>query len=555
MATCLFQVGFGTYYDQGGNLLKLKRHDAAGTIIDSMRYFYSLNSQGKLINNRLNSVQDTGSTAAGMPMGRSFYTYDRDGRLARDVRGALNLRWTMDNKLRQAQNGSRFVRYWYDASGQRVMKRLHGDTAEYIIRDGTGNELLRTTRRNNSTASPVLVRTEANVYGASRIGVHELPMPTTPPQPDTMETRASSRYNYEITDHLGNVRVTVGDVKTFVVSSPGYRLDALVRSANDMYPYGMPMSTRTFAAPSFYRFGFNTQEKSIELNSGGNLTTALFWEYDSRTGRRWNLDPKPQISISDYGVNGLNPIIMFDPMGDKFKISTKDKKAQEDVNSIVKSRNRKFIKIDPQTGEVSLDFKGLSDKKIQRRLRKDKGLSTISELSTAKKADGSDYNFFYGTEGATGIVPENPQVQGNLNNYFVNISDLNTKNSPNSEGFYDARGFALNASIQPFSNKSSGKTKDDYGLKPGDNYDGKTFIGRGTFFSIQNIFKPAANQDPSKPGLTMVSVPTMVEVSRAGIVIHELREVLLRTVYGKSYSEAHDQSGGFSDFHGGGYKP
>jgi hypothetical protein len=228
----------------------------------------------------------------------------------------LTLRWTMDNKLRQAQNGSRFVRYWYDASGQRVMKRLHGDTAEYIIRDGTGNELLRTTRRNNSTASPVLVRTEANVYGASRIGVHELPMPTTPPQPDTMETRASSRYNYEITDHLGNVRVTVGDVKTFVVSSPGYRLDALVRSANDMYPYGMPISTRTFSAPSFYRFGFNTQEKSIELNSGGNITTALFWEYDSRIGRRWNLDPVDKPWASRYHTLSNSPLSNSDPNGD-----------------------------------------------------------------------------------------------------------------------------------------------------------------------------------------------------------------------------------------------
>jgi hypothetical protein len=136
-----------------------------------------------------------------------------------------------------------------------------------------------------------------------------------------METRASSRYNYEITDHLGNVRVTVGDVKTFVVSSPGYRLDALVRSANDMYPYGMPMSTRTFAAPSFYRFGFNTQEKSIELNSGGNLTTALFWEYDSRIGRRWNLDPKPIVGGSTYLTFGNSPVNFGDPFGDTIRFS------------------------------------------------------------------------------------------------------------------------------------------------------------------------------------------------------------------------------------------
>ena len=48
--------------------------------------------------------------------------------------------------------------------------------------------------------------------------------------------------------------------------------------------------------------------------------TALFWEYDTRTARRWNLDPVDQISISNYAVNGLNPILYSDPEGDLFGI-------------------------------------------------------------------------------------------------------------------------------------------------------------------------------------------------------------------------------------------
>ena len=65
-----------------------------------------------------------------------------------------------------------------------------------------------------------------------------------------------------------------------------------------------------------YRFGFNTQEKVNEINGIGNHNTALFWEYDTRTGRRWNLDPKAQIRISDYAVNQNNPIPIADPLGD-----------------------------------------------------------------------------------------------------------------------------------------------------------------------------------------------------------------------------------------------
>jgi RHS repeat-associated protein len=62
-----------------------------------------------------------------------------------------------------------------------------------------------------------------------------------------------------------------------------------------------------------YRFGFNGQEKSPEIAEGH--TTAEFWEYDSRIGRRWNLDPMPQINISDYATFRNNPIYLIDPNG------------------------------------------------------------------------------------------------------------------------------------------------------------------------------------------------------------------------------------------------
>ena len=65
-------------------------------------------------------------------------------------------------------------------------------------------------------------------------------------------------------------------------------------------------------------YGFNGQEKVDEVAGEGNHNTAMFWEYDTRTGRRWNLDPNPQISISDYAVFGNNPILNNDPDGDTY---------------------------------------------------------------------------------------------------------------------------------------------------------------------------------------------------------------------------------------------
>jgi hypothetical protein len=56
--------------------------------------------------------------------------------------------------------------------------------------------------------------------------------------------------------------------------------------------------------------------KVNEWAGSGNHNTALFWEYDVRTGRRGNLDPKPNISVSSYATFNNNPIWFSDPFGD-----------------------------------------------------------------------------------------------------------------------------------------------------------------------------------------------------------------------------------------------
>lgn len=65
-----------------------------------------------------------------------------------------------------------------------------------------------------------------------------------------------------------------------------------------------------------YRYGFNGQERSDEVMGEGNHNTAEFWEYDTRTGRRWNLDPKVNVSISPYNTFRANPILFSDFKGD-----------------------------------------------------------------------------------------------------------------------------------------------------------------------------------------------------------------------------------------------
>ena len=80
--------------------------------------------------------------------------------------------------------------------------------------------------------------------------------------------------------------------------------------------FGMPIPDRIWGAPDKYRFGFNGMEMDNEVDGLGNFNTAEFWEYDTRLGRRWNLDPINTPWESLYLSFSNNPIFYIDPKGD-----------------------------------------------------------------------------------------------------------------------------------------------------------------------------------------------------------------------------------------------
>ena len=129
-----------------------------------------------------------------------------------------------------------------------------------------------------------------------------------------------SRFLYESGNHLGNVLTVVSDRKIAVslAGSPTVvdHFSSEILSASDFYCFGATMPGRNFANSTGYKYGFNKQEKVDELSGDGNHTTAKYWEYDTRLGRRWNLDPIYNTDISRYAVNGNNPIYYLDPNGD-----------------------------------------------------------------------------------------------------------------------------------------------------------------------------------------------------------------------------------------------
>ena len=273
-------------YDANGNILTLKRHDDKAVLSDDFNYSYYANSN-KLLKHK---------TAGGA------YEYDAIGNLVKDNNENLSIAWTPSGKVRSVTKPDTTIYFRYDAMGNRIAKIVStaskSDTTAYV-RDASGNVM---TVYNNRTA------TEAPIYGSGRIGEYT-----------GKEKEGYQTFNlrkYELTNHLGNVLAVISDkVNLYGHNNILDSARATVMSASDYYPFGLPMRGRIYN-PASYNYGYNGQMKMDEIVGNGNHTTAMYWEYDTRLGRRWNLDPKYNASESRYSVNGNNPIIYLDPNGD-----------------------------------------------------------------------------------------------------------------------------------------------------------------------------------------------------------------------------------------------
>ncbi|UZJ64011.1 hypothetical protein OKW96_16585 [Sphingobacterium sp. KU25419] len=179
------------------------------------------------------------------------------------------------------------------------------------------------------------------------------------------EVRNLGSKQYELTDHLGNMLATVMDRKSGYGALSGLYAGYYANLANvsDHFPGGFVMSERTKEFEN-YSFGYNTQMKSDEVYGKGNLSTAKFWEMDTRILRRWNLDPVDQISISNYAVNGLNPILYSDPAGDLFGIkgfgSTSEQR--QAAKSFAKENNGQVKNL--LRGSIHVDYAGGTENNI-----------------------------------------------------------------------------------------------------------------------------------------------------------------------------------------------
>ncbi len=381
------------------------------------------------------------------------------------------------------------------------------------------------------------------MYGSSRLGMTKPGIDVTGTDaaevnPEAMDGNIEGSYTtfergrkfFELSNHLGNVLATVSD-KRFGLDDDGNTFvdiyEADVVSVQDYYPGGMLMPGREYQSSSTsYRYGAaNGQEKSTEINN--DSYTAKFWQYDSRLGRRWNIDPRPNVSISVYTAYAGNPVIGIDLLGDTLGVNSSNKQSMTDLMSIVKSENQKYIGQDSY-GQLTFntkEFNKLSKHKQSIALQSDAGLDLLKNMIESKS------NFWYAATNRiryweTDLKGERiKKVEVFLDDFIKVGTKLGTDPIPGIGGI------PLYTSFTNLSNTRRGDearmgggqlpAKEDRYNNYIRKYDGEVYIVPGSFYQT-NL------------GITK-------EIPRASIVFHELLENYFR-VMGSSYENAHQSA-------------
>lgn len=478
-------------YDANGNITRANRYDQSGSRYDSLYYYYHDISGGRM-QNRLYQLKDlapdtavvsgdgvedlpyqnvniinqgnAGSSGNGVnsrnPTTPSTtpnnFLYDQLGRLKRDAKEEIDsIQWTVASKVRQVvrTGGSSRKRliFGYGADGQRITKSVMSSatvvsTRDHYVYDAQGN-IMAIYRYNPHDGSFKLL--ERPLYGSGRVGtdaqerelmaqaqLDQSALGTAVPPATPAELR------YELKDHLGNVAATVSG-EVYQVDGNNDQIAEFLQphllSASGYEPFGSLLPGRNYSASS-YRYGLNGQEKDDEIyNSTGTSYTAEFWQYDPRTGRRWNMDPVPNPSLSSYHAFALNPIFNVDPKGDRadgyvdengtYLGDDGDTKSHE-TRVITADKWKSVVGEDGQVSEaergqlqqtIATDEKGVTTGNSKLLSQYEKGINISEDTWDKLKEQGgselepwlvnnSGRTVYYKPEGLIGGVNQNPYV-------------------------------------------------------------------------------------------------------------------------------------------------
>jgi len=230
-----------------------------------------------------------------------------------------------------------------------------------------------------------------HLYGSARLGIfnRSINVSLLPNETGMFNFERGNKF-FELSNHLGNVLVTISDKKIGVDVAPAdgiidyYTADVV--TANDYYPFGMTMPGRKYTQPnSSYRYGFNGKENDNEVKGEGNQQDYGLRIYDPRLGRFLSVDPLgnqyPWNSVYSYAEG--DPINYIDLDGGEKPATTAAATVGIVGDPIIKQVTKTVIE---KGTDLAVDATG---KMIKQSVKESLGKRAINWLgSTAGKAGG-----------------------------------------------------------------------------------------------------------------------------------------------------------------------
>ena len=376
-------------YDKNGNIKTLNRYSIAGSYIDQLTYQYSGNKITGLKDDSgdiANTVDYPGSTST------LSFNYDNNGNVTGEPHKQITLDYNLINLPRAINlNGqNRYIYYYYTFDGEKLRKTVEN------------NGVITKT----DYCGPFVYETVSGTRSLKYIITSE---------GRAVKNGSSWDYEYNLKDHLGNVRVVIHKNSSDVAEPIQER---------HYYPYGMEMSSLSTGSSS-NKYFYNGKELQDGLNLDWYDYGARF--YDPQIGR-WNVvDPKAEVnrrwSPYRYGYN--NPLKFLDPDGmleDDYQL---DKNG--DINRIKKTKDNHDVL-----------YASKSDRSVDRSKSITVQKGVLNDVKKAQNQQGQKYSYMQVNNDNAGtqlfeFVANNTQVEWSQIKFRATSNYISTGQLPGSE--------------------------------------------------------------------------------------------------------------------------